>query len=72
MSPPSEPDPTIAYCEEHAEEVVGITIAALTMLANFAFIPYYPIWSMLIIALNVFVIWALCIYDRDTATASSR
>jgi len=52
--------------------VVGITIAALTMLANFAFIPYYPIWSMLIIALNVFVIWALCIYDRDTATASSR
>jgi vacuolar-type H+-ATPase subunit I/STV1 len=52
--------------------VVGITIAALTMLANFAFIPYYPIWSMLIIALNVFVIWALCIYDRDTATAASR
>ena len=52
--------------------VVGITIAALIMLANFAFIPYYPVWSMLIIALNVFVIWALCIYDRDTATASSR
>jgi uncharacterized membrane protein len=29
--------------------VVGITIAALIMLANFAFIPYYPIWSLLII-----------------------
>ena len=52
--------------------VVGITIAALTMLANFAFIPYYPIWSLLIIALNVFVIWALCVYDRDTAAAASR
>ena len=52
--------------------VVGITIASLTILANFAFIPYYPIWSMLIIALSVFVIWALCIYDRDTATAASR
>ena len=46
--------------------VVGITIAALTMLANFAFIPYYPIWSLLIIALNVFVIWALCVYNRDS------
>ena len=51
--------------------VVGITIATLTMLANFAFIPYYPIWSLLIIALNVFVIWALCVYDRDTAAAVS-
>ena len=52
--------------------VVGITIATLTILANFAFIPYYPIWSLLIIALNVFVIWALCVYDRDTAVAASR
>ncbi len=47
--------------------VVGITIALLTMLANFAFIPYYPVWSLLIIGLSVFVIWALCVYDRDTA-----
>ena len=50
--------------------VVGITIAALTMLANFAFIPYYPVWSLLIVALNVFVIWALCVYDRDPRPAS--
>jgi hypothetical protein len=49
--------------------VVGITIALLSMLANFAFIPYYPVWSLLIIALNVFVIWALCVYNRDAAAA---
>ena len=49
--------------------VVGITIAVLTILANFAFIPYYPAWSLLIIALNVFVIWALCIYNRDVAAS---
>jgi hypothetical protein len=47
--------------------LVGMTLAALSMLANFAFIPYYPAWSLLIIALNVFVIWALCVYNRDTA-----
>jgi hypothetical protein len=47
--------------------VVGSAIAALTILANFAFIPYYPVWSLLIIALSVFVIWALCVYNRDTA-----
>jgi hypothetical protein len=39
------------------------------MLANFLFIPYYPLWSLLIIALDVFVIWALCSYDRDAAAA---
>ena len=49
--------------------VVGITIALLTILANFAFIPYYPVWSLLIIGLNVFVIWALCIYNRDVAAS---
>ena len=49
--------------------LVGITLAALTMLANFAFIPYYPLWSLSIIALNVFVIWALCVYNRDTAAS---
>ena len=51
--------------------VVGITIATLTILANFAFIPYYPIWSLVIITLNIFVIWALCAYDRDAAAAVS-
>ena len=51
--------------------LVGMTLAALSMLANFAFIPYYPAWSLSIIALNVFVIWALCVYDRDAAAAVS-
>jgi hypothetical protein len=39
--------------------VVGITLAALSATANFLFIPYYPFWSMLIIAVDIFVIWAL-------------
>ena len=45
--------------------VVGVFMAALSMIANFLFIPYYPFWSILIIALNVAVIWALCRYRRD-------
>lgn len=47
--------------------IVGIALASLSMLANFLFIPYYPLWSLLIIALDVFVIWALCSYDREAA-----
>jgi hypothetical protein len=47
--------------------VVGITMAVLSAIANFFFIPYYPVWSLLVIALDVFVIWALCVYGRDVA-----
>jgi len=47
--------------------IVGILFAGLSMLASFLSLPYYPFWSLLIIALDVFVIWALCIYDRDVA-----
>jgi hypothetical protein len=45
--------------------VVGITMAVLSALANFAFIPYYPFWALTIIALDVFVIWALAAHGRD-------
>ena len=42
--------------------VIGIILVGLSALANFTFIPYYPFWSLLIIALDVFVIWALAVY----------
>lgn len=45
--------------------VVGIILAAVSALANFAFIPYYPFWSMTIIALDVFIIWALAVHGRE-------
>jgi hypothetical protein len=44
--------------------IVGITVAALSATANFLFIPYYPFWSMLIIAVDVLVIWALAAHGR--------
>ena len=45
--------------------VVGVLFAAGSALANFAFIPYYPFWAITIIALDVFVIWALTAHGRD-------
>ena len=49
--------------------VIGIGVVTISMFANFLSLPYYPLWSLLIIALEVFVIWALCSYDRDAAAA---
>jgi hypothetical protein len=39
--------------------VTGIIICALSAISNFFFIPYYPIWALLLIGLNIWVIWAL-------------
>jgi hypothetical protein len=39
--------------------VIAILIAMLSAITNFFWIPYYPFWSILIIALDVFVIWSL-------------
>ena len=39
--------------------VFAIVLAGLSAIANFFFIPYYPFWSILLIALDVWVIWAL-------------
>jgi hypothetical protein len=48
---------------------VGITVALLSAIANFFFIPIYPVWAVLIIALDVLVIWALSTYTEDAAAS---
>ncbi|UAK31145.1 hypothetical protein K8O92_25350 [Nocardia asteroides] len=39
--------------------VIAVFLAALSILANFLWLPYYPWWSIVVIALNVVVIWAV-------------
>src|SRR5215212_6942409 len=42
--------------------VVGIALCAFSMVVQFMFIPHYPIWSLLVIAMDVVVIYALAAY----------
>lgn len=44
--------------------VLGIVLACLSLIANFVLVPSYPFWSLLIIALDVAIIWALSTYRR--------
>jgi len=39
--------------------VVAVVLASLSAILNFLFIPYYPFWSLVVIALDVFVIWSI-------------
>jgi hypothetical protein len=44
--------------------IVGITLASLSALANFFFLPFYPFWAIMIITLDFFVIWALAAHGK--------
>lgn len=46
---------------------VGVTLAVISILANFVWLPYQPTWALLMIAANTFVIWALTAHGRDVA-----
>jgi hypothetical protein len=45
--------------------LLAITLAALSATANFLFIPYYPFWSLLLVTLNIFVIWAITAHGGE-------
>ncbi|QTE02034.1 DUF7144 family membrane protein [Streptomyces cyanogenus] len=39
--------------------IAGLVIVALSLVAQFLFLPYQPVWSFVMMAIDVFVIWAL-------------
>ncbi|MGQ4615743.1 DUF7144 family membrane protein [Nocardia sp. R7R-8] len=43
--------------------VTAVFLAALSILANFLWLPYYPWWSTIVIALDVVVIWAVTTWE---------
>lgn len=52
--------------------VVGVAIAGLIIIANFLSLPYYPVWSIVMIAFSAFIIWALCVVKKDDRGDSLR
>ncbi|MFF7374537.1 hypothetical protein ACIP4Q_35065 [Streptomyces massasporeus] len=49
--------------------VLGVVIAGLVIVSNFLSLPYYPVWSIVMIAISGFIIWALCVMRKDDALA---
>lgn len=44
---------------------VGVILAVASAGINFAWLPWYPVWGIMMIVLDVFVIWALTAHGRD-------
>jgi len=48
-----------------AARTVGVLMAGLSALVNLVFIEAYPVWSIIIIAVDVVVIYSLTVHGRE-------
>lgn len=52
------------FKERFWARIAGVVVAGLLLLSSFLTVPSYPLWSIVLIALYGFVIWALCSVGR--------
>ncbi len=46
---------------------VGVLAAIGSMVAMFFWLPWYPIWAIIVITMDFAIIWALTVHGRDLA-----
>jgi hypothetical protein len=51
---------------------VGVVVAGLSAFAHLLFIPAFPLWSLIVIAMDVLVIYALCVHGGELRTGEQR
>jgi len=49
--------------------IIGVALAAVSAIVNFLYIPYLPVWSIVLIAIDVAIIWALLTPRRGRSYA---
>nr|WP_042184433.1 hypothetical protein [Kibdelosporangium sp. MJ126-NF4]CEL16293.1 hypothetical protein [Kibdelosporangium sp. MJ126-NF4]CTQ94216.1 hypothetical protein [Kibdelosporangium sp. MJ126-NF4] len=45
--------------------VVAVAVASVNAIAQITFVSAYPVWSTIVIALSILVIWAIVVHGRD-------
>jgi hypothetical protein len=51
--------------------VTAIVMACISIVVMFMWLPYYPMWSIIVIALDVIIIWAVATWDTTAAPRRS-
>ncbi|WP_456340790.1 DUF7144 family membrane protein [Streptomyces mirabilis] len=50
----------------------GVSVAGLGAIANFLWVPYYPLWALTLVAVNLIAVWALCIAPPKIISAAAK
>lgn len=46
---------------------VGVLLVLASAIANLAFLPYYPLWSLLVITIDLLIAYALIVHGNELA-----
>ena len=49
--------------------IVAVIVAVLSLIANFFFIPAYPLWALAVVIIDILVIWALTVHGGEMKEA---
>ena len=50
---------------EFLARIIGVILAGITAIVNFAFIPVYPLWSITVVVIAIVVIYALVAHGKE-------
>jgi len=45
--------------------IVAVLVAMASVVANMAFVPVYPVWSLMMVTVGVLVIWAVVVHGDE-------
>lgn len=45
--------------------ILGVVLVTISALANFAFLPAYPVWSTIVIVIDILIIFAIMVHGRE-------
>jgi hypothetical protein len=48
---------------------VAVIIVGVSAIGNFMTVPYYPLWSLAVLLIDIVIIWALTTHGRDIAAS---
>jgi hypothetical protein len=52
--------------------VAGMIVAVFSAILNFVWLPYSPLWAIMVIAVDILIVWALAAYLRQPITGAQR
>jgi hypothetical protein len=52
--------------------VAGMIVAVVSAILNFVWLPYSPLWAIMVIAVDILIIWALAAYLRQPIAGAPR
>lgn len=49
--------------------IVAVILATLSIIANFIWLPVYPVWAIVVITMDIFILYAVMVHGREMKSA---